>query len=223
MNNLNNEDVKKLSQVFDNTSATYKFYWMLGLLDVVNNGRAHLPIPFTEMVARMLGKAWQPLLHGSFSFGKCDKLLHNIDHIIKRSPLNMYSLEDRVVYYMMYNSKNEIVNEVVNNLTRNVPYRFLYPWIGTCYNSTAEILSREPKRRCIYFIEGDTIKINPIWINYLCLHRNILEGFAIHRLNCFLAKRNPSFVLPLESFFLHTAEEKEYNRFHTFHLENYMR
>ena len=135
----------------------------------------------------------------------------------------MYSLEDRVVYYMMYNSKNEIVNEVVNNLTRNVPYRFLYPWIGTCSNSTAETLSREPKRRCIYSIEGDNIKINPIWINYLSLHRNILEGFAIHRLNCFLAKRNPSFVLPLESFFLHTAEEKEYNRFHTFHLENYMR
>ena len=223
MKNLNDEDVKKLSQVFDNTSATYKFYWMLGLLDVVNNERAHLPIPFTEMVARMLGKAWQPLLHGCLSFGKCDKLLHNIDHIIKRSPLNMYSLEDRVVYYMMYNSKNEIVNEVVKNLTRNVPYRFLYPWIGTCSNSTAETLSREPKRRCIYFIEGDTIKINPIWINYLSLHRNILEGFAIHRLNCFLAKRNPNFVLPFESFFLHTAEEKEYNRFHTFHLENYMR
>ena len=37
MKNLNDEDVKKLSQVFDNTSATYKFYWMLGLLDVVNN------------------------------------------------------------------------------------------------------------------------------------------------------------------------------------------
>lgn len=211
MNNLNDEDVKKLSQVFDNTSATYKFFWMLGLLDVVNNGRAHLPITFTEMVARKLGKAWQPLLHGSLSFGKCDKLLHNIDHIIKRSPLNMYSLEDRVVYYMMYNSKNEIVNEVVKNLTRNVPYRFLYPWIGTCSNSTAEILSREPKRRCIYFIEGDNIKINPIWINYLSLHRNILEGFAIHRLNCFLAKRNPSFVLLLESNMIQSLNRRFYN------------
>ena len=87
----------------------------------------------------------------------------------------------------------------------------------------AETLSREPERRCIYSIEGDTIKINPIWIDYLIVHRNILEGFARHRLNCFLARRNPNFVLPLESFFLHTAEEKEYNRFHSFHLGNYMR
>ena len=199
MNNLNNDDIIKLSQVFDNTSATYKFYWMLGLLDVVNNGNVHQPITFTEMVARMLGKAWQPLLQGRFSFGKCDNLLHNIKHIIMLSPLNLYSFEDKVICYMMSNSRNAIVKDVVKNLTHNVPYRFLYPWIGTCYNSTAELLSRESKRRCLYSIERDTIKINPIWINYLIIHRNILEGFARHRLNCFLARRNPNFVLPMEN------------------------
>ena len=62
----------------------------------------------------------------------------------------------------------------------------------------AETLSREPERRCIYSIEGDTIKINPIWIDYLIVHRNILKGFTIHKLNCFLARRNPNFMLPME-------------------------
>ena len=198
MKNLNDDDVKKLSQVFDNTTATYKFYWMLGLLDVVDTERAHQPITFTEMVARMLGKAWLPLLQGRFSFGKCDKLLHNIDHIIKRSPLNIYSYEERVVCYIMSNSRNTIVIDVVKKLSHYVAYRFLYPWIGTCSNSAAEIISREEKRRCIYSIEGDTIKINPIWINYLKIHRNILEDFTLHKLNRFLARRNPHFVLPME-------------------------
>lgn len=198
MKNLNDDDVKKLSQVFDNTSATYKFFWMLGLLDVVNNGRAHLPITFTEMVARMLGKAWQPLLHGSLSFGKCDKLLYNINRIIMFSPLNLYSFEDRILCYMMSNPHNTIVSDIVKKLTHNVPYRFLYPWIGTCYNSMAETLSRESERRCIYSIEGDRIRINPIWIDYLIVHRNILKGFTIHKLNCFLARKNPNFMLPME-------------------------
>lgn len=108
MNNLNNDDVKKLSQIFDNTSTTYKFYWMLGLLDAVSIGKAHQPITFNEMVARMLGKAWQPLLQGRLSFGKCDNLLHHITHIIMLSPLNMDSLEDKVICYMMSNPKSSI-------------------------------------------------------------------------------------------------------------------
>lgn len=211
MNNLNYDDVRKLSQIFDNTTATYKFYWMLGLLDVVDTERAHQPITFTEMVARMLGKAWLPLLQGRFSFGKCDKLLHNINKIIMLSPLNLYSFEDRVVCYMMSNSRNTIVIDVVKKLSHYVAYRFLYPWIGTCSNSAAEILSREEKRRCIYSIEGDTIKINPIWINYLKIHRNILEGFTTHKLNCFLAKRNPNFVLLLESNMIQSLNRRFYN------------
>lgn len=198
MNNLNYDDVRKLSQIFDNTTATYKFYWMLGLLDVVNERGAQQPITFTEMVARMLGKSWQPLLEGHFSFGKFDKLLYNINRIIIFSPLNMYSFEDRILCYMMSNPHNTIVSDIVKKLTHNVPYRFLYPWIGTCYNSMAETLSRESERRCIYSIEGDTIKINPIWIDYLIVHRNILKGFTTHKLNCYLAKRNPNFMLPME-------------------------
>lgn len=211
MNNLNNNDVKKLSQIFDNTSTTYKFYWMLGLLDAVSIGKAHQPITFNEMVARMLGKAWQPLLQGRLSFGKCDNLLHHITHIIMLSPLNMDSLEDKVICYMMSNPKSILVNNVVKKLTNYVPYRFLYPWIGTCNNSTAEILSREEKRRCIYYIEGDTIKINPIWIDYLTTHRTIIERFTKYSLSCFLAKRNPNFVLHLESNMIQSLNRRFYN------------
>ena len=73
------------------------------------------------------------------------------------------------------------------------------------------------------FLISKKIRKNLLFFLFYLYYSSILEGFAIHRLNCFLAKRNPNLVLPFESFFLHTAEEKEYNRFHTFHLENYMR
>ena len=53
-------------------------------------------------------------------------------------------------------------------------------------------------RAALPFFEGDRIRINPIWIDYLIVHRNILKGFTIHKLNCFLARRNPNFMLPME-------------------------
>ena len=53
-------------------------------------------------------------------------------------------------------------------------------------------------RATLPFFEGDRIRINPIWIDYLIVHRNILKGFTIHKLNCFLARRNPNFMFPME-------------------------
>ena len=78
----------------------------------------------------------------------------------------------------------------------------------------SETLSREPEQRCIYSIEEDTIKINPIWIDYLIVHRNILEGFARYRLNCFLARRNPNFMLPFNRTLGQSINEMAYNGFY---------
>ena len=44
-------------------------------------------------------------------------------------------------------------------------------------------------RAALPFFEGDRIRINPIWIDYLIVHRNILKGFTIYKLNCFLARK----------------------------------
>ena len=44
-------------------------------------------------------------------------------------------------------------------------------------------------RAALPLFEGDRIRINPIWIDYLIVHRNILKGFTIYKLNCFLARK----------------------------------
>ena len=66
-------------------------------------------------------------------------------------------------------------------------------------------------RAALPFFEGDRIRINPIWIDYLIVHRNILKGFTIHKLNCFLARRNPNFVLLLESNMIQSLNRRFYN------------
>lgn len=199
-------DVAKLEHVFDNTTSTYKFYWMLSLLDVVRECKVGKPISFTEMVARMLSKAWQPLKQGCFSFGKCDAMLKRIDAVIECSPLCITSMEDKVRCYILMNRDSEYVKRVVKEMTVYVPYRFLYPWVGNISNKDTEILSQKPENRCPYFIYGDSILINPEWIDYLREENYILEGFTYHHLALFLEHRNEGFVLPIESSILCTAD-----------------
>lgn len=203
---LTAEDKEKLSHLFDNTTATYKFYWMLSLIDIVQQGRSGSTISFDEMVARMISKAWQPAKVGMFDFGKCDSLRKRIDMLIGLSPLNITSMEDRVRCFIISNKDMFIVRKMIKEMTTYVPYRFLYPWIGSCTNTEAEKRSHEAKRRPLYIITGNTLVINPLWRRYLIENARYLHGWAFERLCHFLHQRNPGFILPDTSDILFTAD-----------------
>ena len=196
---ITEKDREKLSHVFDNTTATYKFYWMLSLLDIVEQGRAHSTITFEEMVARMVSKAWQPAKIGLFDFGKCDTLCRRIDNLIVSSPLNIMSMEDRVRCFITSNRDMKSIKMLVKEMTKYVPYRFLYPWIGVCNNSEAQQLSQQDTRRTLYYIKDKTLVINPIWRKYLIENSIYLHGWAFERLCIFLNQRNPGYILPASS------------------------
>lgn len=201
-------DPDKLVQVFDTSTASYKFFWLRALLKCVRQGKAYAPIPFHTMVAAMVGMAWRPLTSGLFSFGKCDALVKRIYTLIFNSELNTRDLEERVQSYMEQNTHLEVVAEVVEAMTVYVPYRFLYPWLGAkMTNKQTAIASQDfEHNRCPYAIKGKTIQINPAWIEYLTDHIDILEGFAQWRFQQFLLKRNPKLVLPQEDTIPITAD-----------------
>lgn len=66
----------------------------------------------------------------------------------------------------------------------------------------------------IYFLISKKIRKNLLFILIYLYYSSILEGFAIHRLNCFLAKRNPSFVLPLDRTLVQSINERAFNGFY---------
>lgn len=200
------EDKEKLSHIFDKTTATYKFYWMLSLLDIVQQGRSGSTISFDEMVARMMSKAWHPAKIGMFDFGKCDSLRKRIDALIGTSPLCVLSMEDRVRCFIMSNRNSAIVRQLIKEMTKYVPYRFLYPWIGTCSNADAESRSIDPGRRSLYFISDNKLTINPLWRNYIIENADYLHGWAFEKLCIFLHNRNPGFILPAGSDIKFTAD-----------------
>ena len=64
--------VSKLSAVFNSTSASYKFYWFLAIIEAIEDGQEH--IPKHELFARMMANAWYTVNYFQVSFGKQDKI-----------------------------------------------------------------------------------------------------------------------------------------------------
>lgn len=62
-----------LNRVFDNTTATYKYYWFLGILELfVKQGKTR--ISMREMAISMIANAWYPVNYFRLSFGKSESL-----------------------------------------------------------------------------------------------------------------------------------------------------
>lgn len=200
-------DPDKLAQVFYNTTSTYKFYWMLALLHQIKEGKAYKCISFTEVVASMIAKAWGPVTCNQFTFGKCDALIKRIWHIIINSELKNNDVEDRVEKYIIAHAEDKEIKEIVEKMTKYVPYRFLYPWIGNISNGQTAIQSQNfEANRCPYCIIGKNIRFNPAWVDYLVDHIVFLEAFAKLFLNYFLYQYNHNLIFADNDIAMQTAD-----------------
>jgi len=198
---------EKLSEVFETKTTTYKFYWMLALLDAVKSDEGQRQITFTEMVARMVSKAWVPVTSGLFSFGESDALMSRIHTLIFASELNLKDVEERVCIYLLKHASDPLVKDLVAKMTVYVPYRFLYPWVG---NQSAP-LTREASQNydqyaCPYAIMDKAIVVHPQWAEYFRRHSTILRDFTKYNLILYLAKHNNNILLPEEEALNTTAD-----------------
>lgn len=74
-----NLPVQLLAAVFNNTSATYKFYWFLAIVNRVEQGEEK--IPKRHLFADMVAHSWFTVNYFRVSFGKQDKLQQAIERL----------------------------------------------------------------------------------------------------------------------------------------------
>lgn len=186
---------RKLGQVFDNTSATYKFYWMLGILDLLplhNDGI----IPIREIQARMVARAFPTIAYFKLSFGKQDSLGELItNEIIGRLGLDPKSSAEIVAL------KAHSLGNQLDNITQIVPFRFLSPWIDNPKGLRSSKRDREiadkaresqaAEEPAPYFLDEQCIHIGDEWRAFLLENRVAIEDYTKLRLVGFLESRNP--------------------------------
>lgn len=95
--------IPTLAGIFSNTTATYKFYWFVALLDIVVKERK-TRISFWEIIAGMVVESWYQIHYFKLSFGKSDSLF---DKSLKIQNAFQISIES---------DKNKVKKQLLDNL-----------------------------------------------------------------------------------------------------------
>ena len=69
----NNLPIDKLISVFNDTTNSYKFYWLLAILDEIKEMGSER-ILIENLYRRILEDVWYPINYYQLSFGKADSL-----------------------------------------------------------------------------------------------------------------------------------------------------
>lgn len=183
--------ISALSSVFNNTTATYKFYWFVSLMDIIVKERK-TKVSFWEIIAGMIAESWYPIHYFRLSFGKSDSIYLQSLALQEELNIPIDASKAQIKKLLLDNLNQGNVKSLLKVFTLNVPYRFLSPWIKYTSDKDVVAQSQQFENDCLYSINGDEIDVNPIWLEYLYEHYSILRDFAFWNLTEFLQKRNPN-------------------------------
>jgi hypothetical protein len=181
--------VHLLAACFNNTSATYKFYWFLALLGRVESGQS--TIPKCDLFADMIAHAWYTVNYFKVSFGKQDKLQAAIEQLKVLEQLTI-DAGRQTIFERLVTSENKQTARELRYFNREVPHRFLSPWFRAADSQAAYAASQQFENQCLYALYADHIEINPAWIDYLKQHAGILRQFCYWNLAVYLQAKNPN-------------------------------
>ena len=192
----NNLSTHLLSACFNSTSATYKFYWFLSILQSVEDGE--YKISKKALFARMISNAWYTINYFRLSFGKQDKLQRAIETIKDVELIDIDEKREKI-FKTLVQSKNENTLNQLKYFNNQVPHWFLSPWLSKQpYEKESDharriyIESRQFKNQCLYALKEDRIYINPEWKLYLTENVKILKDFCFWNLALFIQTKNPN-------------------------------
>lgn len=181
--------VNLLAACFNNTSATYKYYWLLSILQEVENG--NLNVSKRNLFARMISNAWFTVNYFHVSFGKQD-LIQKATEAVKG--IENISIEENqsIVFQKLSVSKNQSTRANLWHFNSNVPHWFLSPWFPSMDRNTIYLASKSFSGKCLYALHEDSIEVNPEWKYYLSANAKVLKDFCYWNLSLFLQAKNPN-------------------------------
>lgn len=182
--------VQLLAATFKKTAATYKFYWFLSLLQLIEEEGTK--IEKRKIFARMLSNAWYPINYFKLSFGKQDKIQEAISFFHHQRGIPIDLDRQRVWKSIMaFNDPTSLAWLI--HFDKQVPHWFISPWFPS-RNSPKQIYNQSTEReiKSPYFLARDYIEINPEWLEYLLRNSAILKDFCYWNLSLFLQKHNPN-------------------------------
>jgi hypothetical protein len=194
------EETHYLGQVFNNTTNSYKLFWFLSIIAIVNRKPSER-LPLNEIFAEMVVSAWHPVCLFRLSLGRQDKLQDLVQEAQLASGL-ANDAKPTEIRKWIHGSKS--IRAKLDYFRRYVPTRFLTPWFSAKLSGIRDdikrtnlivgqsALSQRQSPSAPYFFEGDAIVLNTSWLSFFSRNCGVVKAFAEHNLTLFLQSRNPS-------------------------------
>jgi len=200
-------DVTPLSKCFRSVQNSYKFYWLLSILDHLKISDDPV-ISFDDLSMRMLSQVWYPLDYFKLSFGHKDGFKYLAQRVSAEicinNSVNAPPLLKQMEQKLDAEKLTYLRGRINKGLLRWVVYRFLSPFFESHVrgkkdqevNDIIKDLSNKEEYRLQipYSIREDHIILQPSWMAYFDKHQAILRGFTAWHLVKFLQKNNPNVI-----------------------------
>jgi hypothetical protein len=184
-----NLPVHLLAACFNNTTATYKFYWLLSIIQSVESGKTL--ISKRELFSRMISNAWYTVNYFHLSFGVSDILHRAVQGLMQHENITVDSSPEYIQEKMMASTKKETTRMLLE-FDRYVPDRFLSPWFPGQDKSSVYIDSNDITNNSPYGLNKEFINVNLLWANYFLENAAVLKDFCYWNLALFLQGKNPN-------------------------------
>ena len=209
-NKPENLDIKKFSRMLDSPSQCYKFYWLEAILQLMKD-TGETVFRFEDIIDRMIANAWYTVtmyhLHlgpGRIDNEYSDKVEFAVIALKNAAPeLAETARREEVIKYLHIHRSEVLYAK--NELTKNVPYRLLSPFLDVSdkkdWNKRErmiEIINHTARKNLLpYTIINAreelncTIVIHPDWAEWMLLEYPILIDWIKLSKVVFLQARNP--------------------------------
>ena len=205
-------DTQALGRIFNNTTNSYKFLFLLSIMDILarRNFDVKTPVSFTDLTVEMLSIAWVPHTFFKLSFGKQDSISKKLDSLVKElgEPAFAFTTMGKE------NLRQSLASSSLGKdkeLMRYVPFRLLIPFLedeliqvdkskGTILENAMPKIANDnfDRKNPLYKFNSDNYKdcesicINTEWSEYLQANFTIIYAWVSWNWLQFMQKRNPS-------------------------------
>ncbi len=214
--------VAAVERTFDETTNSYKFFWMLALLDELERG-AGPAIPLSALVAGMLAGASRFLRQTGGRFGARDRLPELLERLCLAEGVspNASPEEIRAAALRRLETGDRLARELMS-LADYVPYRFLRSFFAAKLQGAndrsvnprivelAEQAFSSDLPPVYRFLAGPepAVELHPAWREYLQDHADAVREFVLGRLRVFLGLRSSLIVSGLPEPGLRASEPR---------------
>jgi len=182
-------DIKKFEAVFEKKATSYKYFWLMAIV-TLSKEKGTLVISFKEILIRMAALAWPLVFHDELNLGKIDQLAKYLEQVKTKVALAKTARAEVVESYLEKHYESQNIRKILEPLLKNVPYRFLSPWIAFTSNDEVVAKTRTKGYAGLYSLYEDHITLNKSWLTYIQAHYDDVCDFTMQSFFVYANKYN---------------------------------